>query len=65
MTDKHFHAVLAKNAIAEEIRDGEATGELGMVKVSSYVIHSALKAIERYIGEGNQPSVSSIIKGGL
>jgi hypothetical protein len=61
MTKNHFNAILAKNEIAKMIVDGKNTGELGMVAVNTRLLHFYLREIERYTGEGNQPSVLSII----
>ena len=56
MTNKHFNAILAKNELAREIRDGGST-----TKISAYKLQSALEDIEDYIGEANQPNIKSII----
>jgi hypothetical protein len=61
MNTKHFHAILAKNELAREIRDGESTSTPGMIEVSAYKLQAALEDIEAYTGEGNQPSIESII----
>lgn len=49
--DKHFNAILAKNAIAEELADYKKTGEL-----NTDFIMRQLRDIEQYTGEMNQPS---------
>lgn len=61
MTQKHFNAILAKNNIAREVREyfNAPQGDREPIRIG-YMINE-LKAIEEYIGEGNQPSVDSII----
>jgi hypothetical protein len=56
MTDKHFNAICAKNAIAHELKN-YASGH----NINFGYVKARLKEIELYIGEGNQPSVESII----
>jgi len=53
MTDKHHTAILAKNDIDREIRDGEP--------ISVNKVLACLHQIEEYIGQGNQPSVDDIL----
>ncbi len=65
MTDKKFNAILAKNNIAREVRDylkSNTYSEDGS-REPIHITHiiGELKAIEKYIGEANQPSVESII----
>lgn len=60
MTTKHFDAVIAKNRIAEFLRDAKP-GEITYGDLSN--IGFQLREIEIYIGEGNQPSISDIISG--
>lgn len=55
MTDKRFRAILAKNHIARELADYQQSK-----LVSLPYILSCLEDIEKYIGEGNQPSVKDI-----
>ena len=50
--DMQFQAILAKNAIAEELADFKRTGELNV-----NFIMSQLRDIENFTGEMNQPSV--------
>jgi hypothetical protein len=57
MTKKHFNAILAKNNIAREIADCRA----GMLMNLGFIQHE-LEAIESYIGQANQPTVSDIIE---
>lgn len=52
MTKKHFNAILAKNDIARELKKDQPN--LGFIKV-------CLLDVEKYTGEGNQPSVTEII----
>jgi hypothetical protein len=52
MTKKHFKAILAKNEIARE---------LTTACISINYIIACLEDIEKFIGEGNQPSVKNII----
>lgn len=63
MTQKHFDAIISKNAIAQELRDGEDCGVAGHVIVSTAIIVTHLRYIEKYLGEGNQPSVADVIAG--
>lgn len=64
MTDKKFNAILAKNEIAKQLM--ELYGELVDHKLNYLInisyLHVCLSDIEKYIGEGNQPSVHDIIK---
>lgn len=66
MTDKHFNAILAKNAIAKELGDtpiGNMEAEdASMVRSSLVFISAQLQQIEDYIGQGNQPSIKDIIE---
>lgn len=55
-----FRAILAKNDIAREIKDYRK-GEFINV---SFIIKS-LKNIELFLGEANQPSITSILKSDL
>ena len=61
MYNKKFNAILAKNNIAREIRNyfDAPQGEREPIHIS-YCINE-LKEIEKYLGEGNQQSVDSII----
>lgn len=63
MTQKHFDAIISKNAIAQEIRDGRACGEVGHVIVSTAFLLTHLRWIEKYLGEGNQPSINDVLTG--
>ena len=63
MSEKHFDAILAKNAIARFIRNWKndqttATPE----PLRMYHIVGELIAIENYIGEANQPCVKDIVE---
>lgn len=57
MTEKHFDAILSKNIIAKELAD-YASGDI----LSVQVCMNALEAIEKYIGEANQPNVQDAFK---
>lgn len=51
MTDQHFNAVLAKNQIAEQMKNHQTEGfNVGFIM-------ERLNDIEKYIGTANQPSV--------
>lgn len=56
---KNFNAILAKNEIAREIRDMTHKPTRCHPSIV-YLVHN-LKIIEKYLGEGNQPSVQDII----
>jgi len=58
MTDKKFNAILAKNDIAREVRNYQNDNER---YVSVDMIRNALRDIEKYIGEANQPKIDDII----
>jgi len=62
MTDEKFSAILAKNGIAEALRDGESSGNLGEVIVSTHLIRGYLNIIEDYLGESNQPNIAEILE---
>ena len=67
MTDKHFNAILAKNAIARLIgRYWDSKNEDGSHE-PLYLFHilGELKTIEAYIGQGNQPSVQDAYETGI
>lgn len=51
MTDAHFNAVLAKNKIAEEMKNYKEDG------INVGFILERLNDIEKYIGTANQPTV--------
>lgn len=53
MTAQKFKAILAKNQIARMIRDKQ---------YSEQRLLSASEDIEKEVGEGNQPSIQSIIE---
>jgi hypothetical protein len=53
-----FEAILAKNRIARQLARLKATGE----EISINVILEDLKAIEKVIGQSNQPSVEDIFE---
>ncbi len=61
MTNKKFNAILAKNNIAREVKDylNAPIGEREPIHIS-YII-SELITIEEFLGEGNQPSIKSIL----
>jgi len=59
-----FNAILAKNDLARMVRDGEATGELGTVKMSTGNVMVCLRQIEKFLavtGLDNQPCVDDIM----
>ena len=58
MSNRHFKAILAKNRIAEEVRE-----YLDNKTVSVASLVDALQDIELYMGQGNQPEVLDIIRG--
>ena len=53
MTNKKFDAILAKNDIARELKS---------LDPNFGFIEKCLYDIEKYIGEGNQPSVKDIME---
>jgi len=57
MASKKFEAILSKNNIARELRDFINRNE----PMSTTAIIYALKQIEEYLGEDNQPSVEEIL----
>ena len=61
MKTKHFHAILAKNALAREVRDGKSIKWPGVIEINAHQLQAALEDIEAHIGEANQPCVSDII----
>lgn len=63
MTNKHFDAILDKNAIAREIREYLKTGKANDIDSQVFFSHliDNLCGIENYIGRGNQPSIDEIL----
>ena len=61
MTDKKFNAILAKNEIARELKEGENGGMAGEVVISRGFVLACLRDIEAYLGQANQPTVDEII----
>lgn len=64
MTDKKFNAILGKNEIAKEVT--KLQGELVKHKLNyllnTHFILECLRDIEKFTGQGNQPSIDDIIK---
>lgn len=62
MTNEHFEAILAKNAIARGIREYKNAPVGEGEPLSIYQLIENLRAIEGFIGQGNQPSIEDIIE---
>ena len=64
MNKKHHEAILAKNMIARKIKEyydkPTHTRNISRFELSNMLFH--LECIQEYIGEGNQPSIDSIMK---
>jgi len=61
MTQKHFDAIIAKNNIAEVIRQIEKGEFESISELPMQALEFDLATIEEYIGTGNQPSVDEVI----
>lgn len=57
MKNNHFNAILAKNAIARELKVSKNLHE----NINICYVIGKLQEIEKFTGEGNQPSIESIL----
>ena len=61
MTTKHFDAIIAKNNLARTLRQINRREIADVAELPLLQMAHDLQEIERYIGEGNQPSAYDIM----
>jgi hypothetical protein len=61
MTQKHFDAIIAKNQIARLVRQINRREFENINELPLNDLAFQLQEIEKYIGQGNQPSVYDIM----
>ena len=65
MSNKQFDAILSKNTLARVLHGIMAGEYANLSELPLNQMRFDLMTIESYIGQGNQPSVQSVIEDGV